>query len=194
MVEHHQEQDHHADDAVDPIKVERLVRTLVLASTHLGRLFALFVFVLHVVVRRSGYVLVCVADGVAPKLFQSVMFPLALMEDVYHDIHVIEQDPSFRFLSFTMPWFFASLLQGTLLDTSGYGIDLSITITMANDEMIAYRIGHISQIQINDVLAFHFLDPAHNGIQKPIFRSCDLEFFHPVYLATIKSTLNARVV
>ena len=86
------------------------------------------------------------------------MFPLALMEDVYHDIHVIEQDPSFRFLPFTVPRFFAGLLEGALFDTSGYGIYLCITIPMANDEMIAYRIGHISQIQMNDVLAFHFLD------------------------------------
>ncbi len=32
MVEHHQEQDHHADDAVDPIEIERLVRERAVAE------------------------------------------------------------------------------------------------------------------------------------------------------------------
>ncbi len=107
------------------------------------------------------------------------------MEDVHHHVHEVHQHPFGIPFPFGMPWLFAGFFPGEFFHGPCDGLHLGGTVTMADDEVIGYRVGNIAQIEMHDILAFHFLDASYDRIHQTGGEGA-LRFLHPVYLGSVQ--------
>ena len=101
---------------------------------------------------------------VAPQIFQLIELTGFPVKNVHDRVEVVHADPAGVLLALGMLGAFANFLFDALVDIFGDGLDLGVGIAFADDEKIRRCFVEVSEVQLDDVLAFDVLNAINNQV------------------------------
>ena len=102
--------------------------------------------------------------GIAPEVLKAIVLAFFLLEDVCHDVGIIQQDPLSVGFAFPTPDIKLGAFIDFVFDGCGDGIDLGVTTAATDDHKICKGVLDGAEVNDGNVSGFFLLHPPHNQL------------------------------
>ncbi len=124
-------------------------------------------------------------DRIAPHLFQAVKLPGLGQHDMYHHVHIIDEDPLLRLPAFMLIRKLTAFFFYLVLHFIGDRFEQSRVIGFTDNKEIGYGFGYLAEVEADDIFAFLFVNGMDDGFEN---FAVPVDPGYSVFLACFKDT------